>query len=242
MKWTESFTVNTHDTDPSGMIRTGALLKYMQETANLQCRGVGPSNEELRKRGFGFVVSRMALSIYKDIKAYDVISVSSWPCESRGFTFNRCYEVKINGELAAEVSSAWALMNLETRRPCRVTEMAEGYLSGEYFPPVELDVPIRIRLPEESSIMLSGEYTVSYRDADVNRHMNNTVYADMLCGFLPMDGKKVISFSISYQNEAPLGENLKVYTSVSADGTCYLKTVREDGKTNVEAEILLEDI
>ena len=242
MKWTEKFTINTHDADSSGVLRTGALLKYMQETANLQCRNTGPSNEELRDRGLGFIVSRMALSVYKKINPYDEITVTSWPCGGRGYTFNRCYDVRINGELAAEASSAWALINIETHRPCRVTDMAEGYLSGEHAPSVEIDVPLRIKLPEENSVSLVGEYTVSYRDIDVNRHMNNTVYADMLCGFLPMEGKKVVSLCINYQNEAPLGEVLKVYTSVSDDGTCYLRTQREDGKINVEAEILLENI
>ena len=242
MKFFENFRVNSHDVDACGVIRTSALLKYMQESANLQCIQDGPSNDELRERGYGFVVSRMSVSIYEKLGAYDRISVASWPCESKGFTFVRCYEVRRGDTLIAEAYSTWALLNLETRRPCRVTEITEGYLTGEFEPAVELDMPARIKIPDGSAMALCGEYTVSYRDIDVNRHMNNTVYADMLCGFLPMEGKKVISFLISYQNEAPQNETLKVYTSTTGDGTYFIRTVRDDGKTNVEAEIMLEDI
>ncbi len=242
MKWFETFKINSHDVDSSGVLRPSALLKYMQETADLQCLHDGPSNDELRARGYGFVVSRMSVSIYESLGKRDEVSVASWPCESKGYTFVRCYEVRMGDTLIAEAYSTWALLNLETHRPCRVTEIQEGYLTGEFEPAVELDMPARIKIPDEPGMALCGEYTVSYRDIDVNRHMNNTVYADLLCGFLPMEGKKVISLLISYQNEAPIDETLKVYTSTTGDGTYFLRTVRGDGKTNVEAEIMLEDI
>ena len=35
------------------------------------------------------------------------------------------------------------------------------------------------------NLSLVGEHTVEYSDVDVNRHLNNTKYPDMLCGFLP---------------------------------------------------------
>jgi hypothetical protein len=46
---------------------------------------------------------------------------------------------------------------------------------------------------------------------------------------------------ISYISEAPLGETLKIYSGIS-DGVYYVRTVRESGQTNVEAEIMLEAI
>ena len=47
--------------------------------------------------------------------------------------------------------------------------------------------------------------------------------------------------SISFQNEAPLGEVLKVYRAVE-DDTYYVRTIREDGKINSEAEVIVEKI
>ncbi|MBP3378991.1 MAG: hypothetical protein J6L96_09590 [Clostridia bacterium] len=46
---------------------------------------------------------------------------------------------------------------------------------------------------------------------------------------------------ISYVSEAPLGETLKIYSGVS-DGVYYVRTKRENGQVNVEAEIMLEAI
>ena len=63
----------------------------------------------------------------------------------------------------------------------------------------------------------------------------------MYATFLPMDGKRIRSLSISYRAEAPMGETLRVLRAYE-DGVYYLRTVREDGKTNTEAEIVLAEI
>jgi acyl-ACP thioesterase len=90
---------------------------------------------------------------------------------------------------------------------------------------------------------LVGERTVEYSDIDLNGHMNNTRYPDFLCGHIEggMKGQRVISMGISFVNEAPLGEVLKVYAGQS-DGVYYLRTLRHDGSVNVEAEIITEAI
>ena len=72
--------------------------------------------------------------------------------------------------------------------------------------------------------------------------MNNTVYPDMLCDFIPsMKGKMVVRCSINYLNEAPLGETFKVYRAED-DGSYYFRTVRHDGSVGIEAEIVLDEI
>ena len=88
-----------------------------------------------------------------------------------------------------------------------------------------------------------GTYTVNYGDTDQNCHMNNTRYPDMYSNFLPLDGMRIKTISINYQNEAPRGEKLRVQRVDGIDGkTYYFRTLREDGKVNTEAEIVLEEI
>jgi hypothetical protein len=73
--------------------------------------------------------------------------------------------------------------------------------------------------------------------------MNNTRYPDMYSNFLPLEGKRIRTLSINYLNEAPMGERLRVERADGIDGYTYcFRTVREDGKVNTEAEMVLEDI
>ncbi len=239
MKWTENFRVNSHDCDAMGLVRASLVLRYMQEAANLQMKNLGPTNEELRELGMAFLLSRINISIYHPLHAYDEITVSSWGCESRGVSFNRCYSIRRGDELIAEAVSVWGLIGISDRKLYRVGEIELGFDTDE---PLELDAPKRVHIPRELNLSLVGERPIVYSDIDANGHMNNTNYPDMLCDFIPeMEKKRVLTMSISFANEAKLGDTLKVYMTES-DGQYYFKTLRSDGSTNVEAVIMIEDI
>jgi len=121
-----------------------------------------------------------------------------------------------------------------------VNEFDLGYRTDDM---IELDLPARFKIPDDVEMRLVGERTVEYADIDLNGHMNNTRYPDILCGYIPEDmrGRRVISLGISFLSEAPFGETLKIYSGTS-DGVHYVRTIRENGSVNVEAEIITESL
>ena len=239
MKWTEEFRVSSQDCDLNGMTGAGAILRYMQETANLQMSGQGPSYDSLVEQGYSFILSRIGMSIYAPLVAEDRIRCESWAVASRGVTYNRCYRILRGDDLIAEASSAWALLGIEDKKLRRVGEVPLNYSEDE---PLELDLPIRFRIPAEAEMKLVGERTIYYSDVDRNGHMNNTRYLDMFCSFLPdMRNQRVISVLLNFASEAPLGETEKIYCG-EYDGAYYVRSVRPSGAINAEAEILLETI
>ncbi len=240
MKWSGTYKVNAHDTDLNNIVSLTGLLRYMQDSANCQMEEQGPSYNELQERGLAFVLSRIKLSVYHPIYSHDIIDVESWACESSGVSFNRCYRIRKNGEIVAEAYSVWALLDVKAHKLVRVSDFENSYGMDN---PVELDMAKRFRLPARYPLNLVGERVVEYQDVDMNRHINNTRYGDILCGYIPkMEGQRVIKFEINYVSEAPLGETLKVYMGSDGDGTYYFRTQREGAKTNIEAEIMMEAI
>jgi len=239
MKWTEGYRINSHDCDENGIVRASLVLRYMQETANRQLLRLGPTNDELRGRGVAFLLSRINMNLYRTLYAYEEIEVSSWACESRGVSFNRCYRITRGGEIIAEAASVWGLIGIEDHRICRVDEIELGFTTDE---PLSLDAPKRVHIPRDLPLSLVGERLIVYSDLDVNRHMNNTNYPDMLCDYIPdMNQKRVTSMSISFAGEAKQGETLKVYMHEN-DGLHHFRTLRSDGSTNVEAILQTEAI
>lgn len=238
MKWTEHYKINAHDVDFNNIVSATGLLRYMQDTANCNMEGQKPSYNELFESGRAFVLSRMKVSIYGILRSHDEIDVSTWACESTGASFKRCFSVEKDGMKIAEAASVWALIDRNAQKLVRVSDFENNYCIDEM---VELDLAPRFRLPSDINLTLVGDRSVEYRDVDMNRHINNTRYADILCGYIPdMSKKRVINMEISYIGEAPMGDTLKVYMTES-DGTYYFRTVRSDGKTNIEAEIMLEE-
>ncbi len=237
MKWRVDHTINSHDVDFNNIVSTSSIMRYMQDAANFQMEGQKPSYDELFDSGRAFVLSRFRMSSYAPLHSHDKIETYTWACDSKGYSFDRCFSISRDGMTVAEASSVWALVDRSTGKLIRVSDFESNYSSDE---PVELDMAARFRLPTDISLALVGERTVEYQDVDINRHINNTRYPDILCGYIPhMEGKRVIKLEISYISEAPLGENIKVYMAES-DGVYYFRTVRENGKTNIEAEMMLE--
>lgn len=235
MKHSEFYRVGFHDTDVSGNLTAASALRYMQETAYLQLQKFGPTPAELTAAGMGFILSRIALSFYRPLHAYENIEVQTWTCESKGYSFIRCYRILFDGVISAEASAVWALVDFRKRRPVKVSDFVYNFENDEML---DLDVPKRIKMPEEPHLV--GEHTVSYSDTDTNGHMTNTRYPELICNFLPdMSGKRISNLAINFLEEAPMGSTLKVYYS-KYDYTAYIRTQNESGNKNIEAEIILE--
>ncbi|MGN1346029.1 MAG: acyl-[acyl-carrier-protein] thioesterase [Eubacteriales bacterium] len=239
MKWTGEYEVNANDVDFNNVVSVSNYLRYMQDAANREMEDDGLSYMQLFEKGLAFVLSRIRMSFYTPVYSHERLQVQSWACESKGAQFNRCYRILRDGSIVAEAVSVWALCGVADHRLHRVNEFKFSYCTDEML---DLDLPARFRIPEDVSLRLVGERVVEYADIDLNGHMNNTKYPDILCGYIgDMRGQRVISMALSFVSEAPLHEALKIYAG-SSDGVWYVRTVRENGQTNVEAEIITETI
>ena len=239
MKYKYRVQVTNHDVDYSGNIKPSIIMRYMQEAGAKQLDSIHPNASEMRTElGYAFILSRANMSIYAPIHTYDELEIETWPCEGKGAVFTRCATVRRDSKLVAEMITRWALVDINTRRLIRHSEFVLPLATHE---PIELE-NLRPTIPKDAPVSLVGERTVTYSQTDINRHMNNTCYADMFCDFLDMDKQMVVKFQISYINEAPMGETLKVYKQQDTSDCYRMRTVREDGSINAEVEITLDKI
>ncbi len=227
--------VDVHDVDYNGVAKTSSIMKYIQTAAQCQLTESGMSYDNLKSNNRAFILSRVKLEVLRPLPAYTPLTAITYPCESRGYSFLRCYALESDGEVVARAISVWALIDTESRALVRVNDFNLGLPT---LPHNGLILKA-MKLPSEMTDV--GGYGVHYGDVDQNRHMNNTKYPDMYSNFLPLQGKMIRSITINYSNEAQIGEKLRVQRG-EADGYYYFRTVRSDGKVNSEAQIELWDI
>ncbi|MBQ9121192.1 MAG: hypothetical protein IJY12_02375, partial [Clostridia bacterium] len=169
--------------------------------------------------------------------AYDEIEGQSWPYENKNSSFYRQYALVRGGETVAIADSIFALVDTESGRLLRADDVTLNYSMDEHIP---MERPLRFRIPAGVELREVGRHQVLYRDCDCNIHMNNTKYPDILCGFIPEIEKKTVrSIGINFQYAAPYNQFITVLGG-EKDGVYYFRTLREDGKINVEAEIITE--
>ncbi|MGM9683021.1 MAG: acyl-[acyl-carrier-protein] thioesterase [Eubacteriales bacterium] len=238
MKYTEHYKTKWHDTDAGRKMRPSSVLVYLQETANLQFESAGKRLDAMRdENGLAFILSRISLDFVSPIYAYEDIDVETFTCEGRGFAFNRCFRILRDGEVMAQASSVWALVDLKDGSLVRSDKIDFGF---EPEPPLNVNAPARIKLPPAESFEHLGRRKIVYSDIDYNMHMNNTRYPDMLCDFMPLGStEKIRGMTLSYLHEAPFGEELDVFRADSESG-CFFKTVNQAGRICLEAQVICE--
>lgn len=227
--------VDVHDVDYNGVAKTSSIMRYIQTAAQCQLTDKGMSYDNLKRENRAFILSRIKLEVLKPLRAYAPITAITYPCESRGYSFLRCYALESEGEIVARAISVWALIDTETKALVKVRDFDLGLITM----PQNGLILNAMKLP--SGLVDIGGYGVHYGDVDQNRHMNNTKYPDMYSNFLPLENKMIRSIIINYSTEAQIGEKLRVQRGEEG-GYYYFRTVRSDGKVNSEAQIELCDI
>ena len=236
MEFRNKLVVDIHDVDFNGVVKLSALMQYLQNAAQTQLTVNGLSYEELRRRNRAFILSKIKMEFTESVRAYEPLTAVTYPCDSRGYSFLRCYALEKDGKTIGRAVSVWALVDTESRSLVKVNNFELGLETHE---PHNLELT-RFSLPTELSEV--GTYRVNYADTDQNRHMNNTAYPNMYSNFLPLENKRIQGISINYLNEAPANSTRRVLMAKTNEDVFYFRTVREDGKVNTEAEITLADI
>lgn len=240
MIYTDTLITRWHDTDAHRRVRPTAMLIYMQETSNKHMEACGMSLDALRdENGLAFLLSKIRMSVYRPLYAFEKIEVQTWTCPSHGLAIPRFYRILRDGEVIAEADSTWALLDMRDGRLLRADEC--DVFNFEDEEPLPLDVPSRFRLPKGMEPENVGKRKIVFSDLDYNMHMNNTRYPDMLCDFIPADDvDRIRGILLSYVNEAAFGDELEI-NRASSDNAYYFRTVStRTGKTCLEAELILD--
>ena len=231
--YTRPFKIRSIDVDADRKLRLSVLFSDFQEAAIAHTEALGMGREKTLDRGLLWIVTHQRAQISR-LPGYDEeVVLRSWPGENMHLIFPRYFSVETAaGEPLIKASALWSLMDEKERKivfPENHGVEIDGIITGNE---IALPSPVKPLPCNEST-----EFCVPYSFVDLNGHMNNTRYPDILCSYSGnMNNKRVSSMCISYVSEAPLGEEIKIYRGYH-DDVCYIRTIRPDGRVNVEAEI-----
>ncbi len=242
MRYTKTFEVSSHDVDVNNHIKPSSLQRYMMETAMNQMKDRKPSYAQLFAKNQAFILTRVTIEILHQIEQFKEISVQTWNCPAKGVTFVRCFEVYCENSLMARAHTVWGVANPVTGKLWKSSEIdISNYETEE---PLDMTMPTRFRFVKDLEFRPVGTKKVHYGEVDMNMHMNNTYYNDVLWNYIPdILEREVTTISLRYHAEAPLGGEMNIFMGklkepveqdVRAEETFCFKTTVE-GNLNVEA-------
>ena len=206
--------IESYDVTPNGLMRQSTIFRLCQRAAGDDLDKFGGSFETLVSHGLTFVITKMEITYFADIKTYDEIEIVTYPRGVKGPSFIRDYDILKNGERVAYASSYWVLIDFEKRRFCRPSAISEVC---EIVPDMDnlYEMEMRKLHPDINEMVKSDERKVYYSSIDRNNHMNNTFYPDILFDYLPesyLDTLSGKTITVQYNSEILCGENFSVYT------------------------------
>jgi len=235
----KEFTISSYDLNPRGQARLTSMANYFQEMAYHHANQLGFGFNDMNKRQTMWVLSRMRIRIDQYPVWDDRVSVETWHKGMNRLFGLRDFRVRDNtGKILGLASSAWLILDSQTRRPVRPESdvLHEGLGSESVFEE-NLD---KIHLPEQMTEM--AQRKVLFSDLDIVGHVNNVKYMEW-CIDAWMSNKsidlEIRNMEINFMHEAMLGDSIIMRGSKSANEFYFVANRAEDDKEIVRARLTL---
>lgn len=240
--YTKKITVIEPECDINKRISLANIMRHAQQMGSEHLRNIGLDYNQMYKDGMVFVVSKMLINIERRPLFGENLVLTTYPKVPKGAQFIRdtVFETEA-GEKLAEVSIAWLLVDPTSHRILRPSafdiyglEMLPN--DGEYI------TDYKIKKPDQSGVLHMRQ--VKYSDLDYNRHVNNAIYANIVCDLIPREAilqKEIERFGILYQKEATFAQVIEMEVTPSWSGTSFYIGGLVAGERCFEAEIKFKD-
>ena len=193
-------TLKTYQCDRYGLLRPISLMNKLQGLAGTHAEMLGIGGTFCKAHNLAWFMTHMFVDIPDMPRAEEELVYSTWPSITGAVRSERDFEIRDkNGNLKVRAISQWVLIDLESRRPVRISD---------YFPDWN-GLPERVWdrefdkgpdfIPTKSQVM-----ACRFDDIDVNQHVNNAVYtvwATESVGFDYRNTHKLRGLDIYFEHE-----------------------------------------
>lgn len=216
------------------------IINYLIETSNCHSKSMGLSNEELVKNGYTWMLYKWKINILKYPKAFEKINIITWTSSFKSLITSREYEIFLGSEKIASATANFLLVDLKTIKPISIPKkIIEIY---KIYDVKNFDKIERINEPKDLETVNNFDYKILKRDIDFNKHVNNSIYAELLYEALPTKFSKVkfTDININYTKELKLGDHVYIDVYAKENGLYFFFKNRE--RNIMYARVLTEYI
>ena len=189
------------------------LMRHSQEISSEHLLHKGIDYNQMYRDGMVFLVNKLLMKLTRRPTFGEQVVVTTIPRQPKGAQFIRdTYFDTPQGERLAEVSISWMLIDPATRK---ILRPAAFEVYGFEMYPNEGEYITHYRIKRPQGMATTHLRQIKYTDLDYNHHVNNAVYADIVCDVLPerlMLRREPRQFGIMFEREAKLGQIVEIDT------------------------------
>lgn len=227
--------INAAQCDMFGRWKPGDVLREVQHVTTQHCDELGYGSDVLLAMNRAFVLAKLQMDVQRMPVHGEEVLLTTRAYQPRRLVYQRVTTVSTpEGEVLVTVDARWTLLDTASWRITRETVpgLTEMMLPMEEFED--------IRMPNMEYQQTRDEVQVKYAMLDINRHVNNAVYADWVCNALGEElaaGQQLKKLQLVYSREARMGQTVQLQYACEG-GVHYLRGNHDGGQCFAASAVL----
>ncbi len=230
--------IQTSMCDNCSKLSIPSLFAIFMDLACEHAPMLGLGSDTLMPKGLFWVAAKTKVKIHRRPEMLTEATACTWPEAPGKIRTNRYYTLSDQSGSLAEGKTEWAIIDITTGRPVKLSEIYPKNLA--HSPEKVCNLPfVRIKDSFEDYECL-GNYTVRSTDIDIGQHMNNVAYIRALFGAFTceeLESLTVTCIDIAFKSQCYEGEILKLLKR-TVDSGLEIEFIKHDG--TVAATVSLE--
>ncbi|MFO7524053.1 MAG: thioesterase [Ignavibacteriaceae bacterium] len=207
--------VRAYDVDFNNKIKISSVFNMLQDVAAVHADNLGLGFKDLYKHNFAWVLNWVKLEI-NDYPAFsDSVIIKTWPrCKHKLYSM-RDYTIR-NKDIQTlfNATSAWLPINTKTKR---ITDTKNLPKVINYQPDLIAvdEFPVKIIPGSAKEVLFNKKFR--YTDIDINQHVNNTRYIELILDSYNTDNysnRIIKSIAVTFSSECFFNDEIEISRSV----------------------------
>lgn len=217
--FTQPYRIRSYETGYDWKVAIPPLCNQLQDIASLHADRLGFGYADLHAMNCAWVLVRAYLRM-DDLPGFgETLNVTTWPSGASRTAATRDYELRLGERMVGRGTSAWAIIDLNTRNAVNAEEIMAGREMPDRDRALEFESRAvkRIREGEHRAKVLARQ-----GDEDVNRHVNSIRQVEFLLESCPAqwrETRQCVAADVQFRAECHAGDELVALCSPQNDGT-----------------------
>jgi len=212
--WREDYQIRSYEVDCRNRLSILSMFSFMQEAASKHAAALGVSIHQLLSENYTWLLSRLKIQITAYPGWNDPIQIKTWPSGTQQlFALRDFAMIDADNQTIAAAVSAWLVIDLQKRRPVRITPFVERLkpIEGSHILNDRLD-----KLPAFKSPVHEKRFGVRHSDLDINQHANNVKFVEWVVESTPakiLNTRALSELEINFMAEAYYEDQIHAFCS-----------------------------
>jgi len=226
-KYQEQISIKSYHTNQYGQASISSLFNILIEAAWAHAQVMDWGYDSLKSNNLFWVLSRMYFQVEKYPAWQDRITLNTWSAGTDGMYAYREYILENDkGEVILRASSAWLILDMETRKIFRLSEFRDTF--PKRIDPNACRAPKRIKPDVHPEIM--NYFPVLFSELDINKHFNSVKYVERVLDDFGIDflnNHEPAELEVNYLKEGQAGDRIAVTNTQLSESENLNCLVRE---------------